>query len=970
VTRRVSAPQLVDRAEERALLAAAWVEAVAGTPRTVLVTGEAGIGKTRLLDTLAEDLTRTDALVLRANCVPLASHSTAYAPLRMVVSDLASEVGHDAVRRMAGGPGVLARLLPDLPEQGQPAGPDGWVDDLADVMARLLHAASAQRPVAVLVDDLHWADPASRDVVGYVARMLRTSRLLLVASLRSRAGIDSAVQDLVDELIRLPSVERLWLQRLGGDGVVAQMTGILGSAPDAAFAEQVRARSQGVPFLVEELTAAGGTGDQAVPQDLRDVLLHGMRRLSTAATALLRATAAAGGPVDEGMLVAVSRMDLVSLRPALRELVEHQLLAVDRREGRYDFCHALLREAVADDLLPGEAETLHERYAILAEQQDEHESSVVVAAHHWWEARNAARAYPALLAAAAVARSSSAYGEELLLLERARTLLPEVGGVATAQPPELGALLATTGRAARLAGRYELARDLLSEARRRLAPSAGHLPLAEVLWEESLLLRSLGTAPGVEAAVQALLDELPATPSKARAHSLNAQLQFQLHRRETREAKATLRAAVGVADLAGEPAVAAHLRVTGAGLQLDEGALAEQAQASLAESWLVAEQLDDVPLMLRVLDMRARLHQARGDFRSAAQDARHGLRLAAERGSPVLILDYLVGGLCDALIAVGSWAEALHVLEEALAVDRPNLERAGLHARLASVRAARGDGPGARDALASARRRLERGRADPGLVVVVATAEAEVSLWEGRPSAAVAIAKELYVGPGGQVGPHLTWPLLRAAAAATTAVPRRGRALPSDWLAHAVDDQQLRDPASWWPHVLRAYLSPEGDIGLWDAAVSMTSGAGVAVLVRLQVLLAAASAHAAAGRRDRAARLVADVLGGARAIGSTPLLEAAEALAERARLRVEGLEPDPRAAEPEPGPGGLTAREVEVLALLATGRSNRQIAAELVISTKTVSVHVSHILDKLGVASRGEAAATARARRLVREHVE
>jgi len=965
VTRRVSAPHLVDRAEERAQLTVAWVEAVAGTPRTVLVTGEAGIGKTRLLDTLAEDLTRTDALVLRANCVPLGSHSTAYAPLRMVVSDLASEVGHDAVRRMAGGSGALSRLLPDLPEQGRPAGPDGWVDNLADVMARLLHAASAQRPVAVLVDDMHWADPASRDVVGYVARMLRTSRLLLVASLRSEAGIDSAVQDLVDELIRLPSVERLWLQRLDGDAVVAQMTGILGSPPDAAFAEQVRARSQGVPFLVEELTAAGKTGDQAVPQNLRDVLLHGMRRLSTAATAVLRATAAAGGPVDEGMLVAVSRMDLASLRPALRELVEHQLLTVDRREGRYDFCHALLREAVADDLLPGEAESLHERYAILAEQQDEHGGSVV-AAHHWWEARNAARAYPALLAAAAVARSSSAYGEELLLLERARTLWPDVEGVATEQPLELGALLATTGRAARLAGQYELARDLLSEARRRLAPSAGHLPLAEVLWEESLLLRSLGTAPGVEVAVQALLDELPATPSKARAHALNAQLQFQLHRRETHEAQATLRAAVEAADLAGEPAVAAHLRVTGAGLQLDEGALSEQAQASLGESWLVAEQLDDVPLMLRVLDMQARLHQARGDFRSAAQDARHGLRLAAERGSPVLILDYLVGGLCDAMIAVGSWAEALHVLEDALAVDRPNLERAGLHARLASVRAATGDATGAREALATAARRLERGPPDPSLVVVVATAEADVSLWEGRPSAAVDSVKDGYVGSGGHVGPHLVWPLLRAAAAAATAVPRRGRTLPIDWLAHAVDRQQERDPLSWWPLVLRAYLS-EGDTGLWDSAVSATTGVEVAVLVRLQVLLAAASAHAAAGSRDRAAGLLADVLIGARTIGATPLLEAAAALAERARLRVEGLGPDPKPARTQPDPDGLTSREVEVLALLATGRSNRQIAADLVISAKTVSVHVSHILDKLGVTSRGEAAATARARRLLGE---
>lgn len=963
MTRRVSAPHLVDRAEERALLAAAWVEAAAGTSRTVLVTGEAGIGKTRLLEVLADDLARSDGLVLRGACVPLGGHSPPYAPLRAVLSDLAAEVGAEALPGMAGG-AALSRILPALAEPPLPAGAAGGMDDLADVVARVLHAASAQRPVAVLVEDLHWADSASRDLVGYLARVLRTSRLLLVASLRTTPAPERAVQEMVDEMVRLPGVERMELKRLGEAGVLRQMTGILGAPPDAAFAGRVVERSQGVPFLVEELTAAGRAGDEALPPELRDVLLHSTRPLSSAATGVLRAAAAAGGPVDEDSLAAVSRVEPEHLRPALRELVEHQLLVVDRREARYDFRHALLREAVEDDLLPGEAATLHERYAVLAEEQPSGDHAVAVAAHHWWQARNAARAYPALLAASEVARSMSAYGEELLLLQRARALRPELGDVATAEMPDDAALLTATGRAARLAGRYELARDLLSGARQRLAASAGHLRLAEVLWEESLLLRSLGAVPGAETAVQALLDDLPRTPSRARAHALNALLQFQLHRRETQQAQVTLHDAVRTAQAAGEPAVAAHLRVTAAGLLLDEGAGPDEVRALLTDSWLAAEQLDDVPLMLRVLDMRARLHIAHGDFQEGERDARNGLRLCAERGSPVLILDYLVGDLCDALIATGSWSEVLRVLGDALAVDRPNLERAGLHARLATVRAAGGDSTGAREALTAAHRRLSGGRADPGLVVVVATAEAEVSLWEGRLSAAVETAREAYVGLGAQVGPHLLWPLLRAAAAATTAVPSRGRALPSAWLEGAVAAQKHRDATSCWPHVLQAFLS-DGHVGLWDAALSATASDDVPVLVRLQVLLAAASAHATAGDRDRAAGLLADVVSGAREIGARPLLDATEMLAERARLRVPGLDPDRSAAPPPPNSFGLTAREIEVLALLADGSSNRQIAAELVISTKTVSVHVSHILTKLGVASRGEAAATARARGLV-----
>lgn len=962
MTRRVSTQDLVDRADEMALLGSAWVESVAGTPRTVLVTGEAGIGKTRLVAEFADHLISTDALVLRGACVPLGGHSPPYAPFRTVLSDLTREVGQEAFRAMTGGGTALARILPGLSDEPLSSGSDGGSEDLADVLARLLHAASAQRPVALLVEDLHWADPASRDLVGYLARALGTSRLLIVASLRAEPALDAAVQDLVDEMVRLPGVERLSLPRLSAAGVRRQMTGLLGSPPDAAFAGRVVDRSQGVPFLVEELTAAG---DQPLPPELRGVLLHSTRPLSPVATDVLRVAAAAGGPVDEDSLVAASRVEPEPLRRALRELVEQQLLVVDRREARYDFRHALLREAVLDDLLPGEAVTLHERYAALAEERQDG-AAVAVAAHHWWEARNASRAYPALLAAAAAARSMSAYGEELLLLERARALWPEVADVATEEVPDETALLAAAGRAARLAGRYERARDLLAEARSRLGPSEGHLRLAEVLWEESLLLRSIGAVHGAEAAVRALLDDLPVTPSRARAHALNALLQFQLHRHETREAQATVRAAVEAAETAGEPAVAAHLRVTGAGLTVGQDASGDEAMELLAQAQTAAEQLDDVPLTLRVLDMRARLRNARGDFVTAERDARDGLRISAQRGSSVLILDYLVGDLCDALVATGSWPEARRILEDALAVDRPNLERAGLHARLATVRAASGDLPGARGNLVSARQRVERGHADPALVVAVATAEAEVALWEGRPSSAVEVVKQAYDGPGALVGSDLVWSLLRPAAAATGAVPRRGRALSADWLGRAVDDQQSRDPAaSWWPLVLRAYLSKR-DVRIWDAALGATAGSGVPVLVRLQVALATASAHARSGDRDRAALLLEEVQGGARAMGAEALLDAAAAEAGRARLRVPGLEPGTQDVRPPPPPaGGLTAREVEVLRLLAEGRSNGQIAAELVISTKTVSVHVSHILDKLGVASRGEAAATARARRLV-----
>ena len=979
VSRRVSSPHLVARAEELALLQTAWAEAVAEGPRTVLVAGEAGIGKTRLVDTFAAALRTAGAaggahpgpevLVLRAPCVALGTGSLTYAPFRAALADLVHEVGADTVRGWAaGGVPALARLVPDLADLQRAGGAlhpaTGTVEEgAADVLTRLLHTAAAQRPLVLLLEDLHWADSASLDLLGYLTRALRASRLLIVATLRSTPAPDLAVLDLVDELVRLPTVDHLVLRRLDRADVMRQIAGILGGPPDAELAALVVDRSQGVPFFVEELTAAVTRGERNVPDDVGAALLRSVRALSEPAASLLRAAAAAGQPVTERLLSQVTGLAPEHLQVALRELVDAQVLVADRGRGRYDFRHALLRETVEARLLPGEAVSLHSRYAELADNP-------AVAAHHFGAAHDSARAYPALLAAAAAARSVSAYGEEVRLLEQAHRLRPRHPGEGAVDGPGEAALLTATGRAARLAGRYVAARDLLARARDLLGPDADPGSLVEVLWEESLLLRSLGEVPGAEPALLELLGRL-ADGTAARAHALNALLQFQLHRRDP-AARTTAATALEVARAAGERELAAHLQVTRAGALLEPGGIDGgregspdgdiDATACLAEAQRVGTELDDVPLLLRVLEARARLHLARGEFAAALSATGEGLDLAGRRGSPMLILDYLTAARADALLATGRWAEAAALLDDALVVDRPNLERAGLHARLALLGAARGDLVGARRAVAAAAERLARGRADPSLLVLVATARAQVELLEGRPSAAVDTAHEAYVGPASSVGPHLVNPLLAVAAVAAGAAARRNRATRPAWLESAVEARRDAGAGSWWPPVLDAYLDPD-DADAWSRALAETGAAGVPVLLRLHVALSAAAARARGGHREGVQDLLTEVVAGAEALGAVPLRRAAEALAERARVSLAGdRAPAPTRAG---GPAGLTAREAQVLQLVAAGRSNAQIAAALVISTKTVSVHVSHILDKLGVASRGEAAATAWTRGLV-----
>ena len=941
------------------MLTAAWDEAVSGLSRTVLLTGEAGIGKTRLLDDLLAALLDGPALVLRGACVQLGDRALPYAPFREVLVELCAVLTPETVREIAGaGAATLAPFVPELAQDSR----DGTEGELVDVLARLLDQVSLDRPILLGVEDLHWADASTRDVFGYLVRALRTSRVLTLGTLRSEPPPGPAVEELLDELLRLPHVERLSLSRLSPAGVSRQMRSILAAPPPADMAERVVARSEGVPFLVEELTAAERGGVQGVPEGLRDLLLRRTKLLSSTAATVLRAAAASASPVAEATLGAVSGLDEAELRTPLRELVTAHLLVVDRRRGTYDFRHALQREAVEGDLLPGEAAELHRRYATLLETDNPTNDQVIGAAHQWWLAGDPDRCYPATLRAAAAARSMSAYGEELFLLERALSLWDAVTDPVKSDVADRGDLLLAAGRAARLGGRYDQARQLLDEG----LAYAGKVDVnrsAELLWEESLLVRSLGELPAVEEALLSALDVVPQRPSGARARLLNALLQLQLHRGDAAVSK-TLHDAVVAAEGAGETGVAAHLRVTGAVLMADKPAKIEPALEQLELAREVARRTDDVSLALRVYDARARILVAGGRPADAERTALEGLDLGAVRGSPVFIRDHLVGALVDARWATGQWPEALSVLDDALRVDRPDLERAGLYARRARLLVAMGELDLAVADTDAARQRLNQAETAPDLHILVALAETELALARGLKGAALDIAHRTYTAYGERAGVGGVRQLLLAAASSTTHGAATDRRTDSrSWVTAAATDLRAHRPGEPWDSVLAAETS-DSDPGCWQQAAEAVRRPGSPALLRLHTLLGAAKVRLArrpltAVDRTTAGEMVDEVIQGADRLGAVLVAKAARDLALRARLKVNDPEPDDSTV-----PDGLTRREAEVVRLLALGQSNAQIAAELVISIKTVSVHVSHVLDKLGVSSRGEAAATARARGL------
>ena len=514
----------MDRAEELTVLTTAWKEATAGRPRVALVRGEAGIGKSRLLTALESECIAGSGVVLHGACVSLDAPGAMFTPFRSILSELVEIVGLDRARGLAGsGAAALGNLVPAFG-----LSPVAGGADQQDVVARLLDKLSRETPVLVIVEDLHWADAASLGLVDYLCRVLRGARLLLAVSIRTSAADRSAADDLALELMRLPRVDVVDLPRLSPAGVRQVLRGLLDQAPDDELAQRIVARSEGVPFFVEELAAAEADGESALPTRLRDLLLRRTMSLSPPAMVVMRAAAVAGRPVDEATLAGACSLEAPAFRLALAEIADAGMLAPNLSKGFIDFRHALLREALESELLPGEAAELHRRYAELLDAVASDAAdlpTMTETAHHWWRAGEPERACGAALAAAEVADRQHADREQWHLLTRTLELYDEVDAVALELPDRVD-LLHRSGVAACRCGENAAGQQQLDEAWRLIDLIEDPARALEVLADVSDLVGSVVNLDGVEEAVQTSLRALPDGPSRARVIGLRALEQF------------------------------------------------------------------------------------------------------------------------------------------------------------------------------------------------------------------------------------------------------------------------------------------------------------------------------------------------------------------------------------------------------------------------------------------------------------
>lgn len=945
MTTRITSRVLVGRDTELGRLRDALKRAREAEPVAVLIGGEAGVGKTRLVEEFGRYASGEGARVLAGQCLELGEDGLAFAPFVAVLRDLLRRDGPGAI---AGYERELVRLLPDLAAAApdQAAGWDGGRGHLFEVIAALVERLAAERPLVLVVEDLHWADRSTRDLIRFLVRSVRAGRALLVGTYRSdELHRGHPLRAFLAELDRVRSVERLDLDRLDRDNTAEILSHLLDHEPSASLVEDIHTRAQGNPFFIEELASCAGRACGCLPDNVRDLLLARVDQLPEPAQRVLRIAAAGGNPIGHRLLAEVAGVPDVELEDALRAAVAGQLLVADGDGEAYEFRHALVREAVHDDLLPGEHTRLHARYAAAIEAQPELVGAArapAEIAYHWYQAHDHPRALVAAVRAAAAAGERYAYAEQSRLLDRVLALWDQVPGAAERTGmSHLDVLVAALG-AANAAGNHARALHLSKAALAEIDPAATPLRAAELLVGQAKLVMQLGKGDGSEALRRAYeLSKL--VDDGAGQAALLADIAFEL---ACTDREAGGRLALEAAELArriGDPAVEMRAAIT-TGFSYAKLVSAERGLTELARAEEIALATGDRHGLLRILVNISDLKYEVGDYAGSAQVAESGLADSRRFGLARTKTVFLLGNLAEALVALGRFDEAEARCAEAARLDPPDTYALLWLVQLARVRLARGH-PAANETVARAVGFLSRAYLRPSKRMPLHELRIDAALAAGDEQTALATSIAAVTQPGLADEPRYSWPMI-AAAAQTAVATADGRL--RELVTSAAGALRACYPAERaYAAQVAAEFATDQYAGWRDAVAAWRVDGQPYPLARALIRLAEAAAGA--GDRAAAADALAEVGDLAARLDAAPLTQQADLLARRLGLRA-GTAPEAEL---------LTARELEVLRLVAAGHSNRRIAAELFISPKTASVHVSRIIAKLAVSNRVEAAAVA-----------
>jgi DNA-binding CsgD family transcriptional regulator/tetratricopeptide (TPR) repeat protein len=972
--------KFVGRVRELALLGEVLARAIGGEPALVLIGGEAGVGKTRLAEQLAAAAAGQGVRVLRGGCVPLGEEGLPFAPVTEALRGLVGQDAPDEVAAVVGpGHGELGWLLHGSGGGNQEMPPDGISAAgrarLFELLLGMIERLSAEAPLLLIMEDLHWADRSTRDLITFLAAYLRAGRVMVVLTFRSdELPRLHPLRGLLAELARNRRVSRLELPRFTRSELAEQLVGLLGADPPARLAENVYLRSEGNPFFAEELViAAEDDGSGGLPPSLQEVLLTRVLRLSRNAQQVLRAAAAAGPGVTQPVLAAVTGLTGEALLDSLREAVDQQVLLPERDGDGYVFRHALVAEAVYGDLLPGERVSLHNSLATALEASPQAgEPSAAQAArlaYHWWAAGDQPRALTASMAAAAPAERVYAFAEAGLQLERVLALWDRVPDAEQRASANRVTVLSRYANVAERAGDFARAAQLVREAIALTDEARQPQRLALLRERLGCHLVTFGD-PGWLAELQEAVRLIAPEPSPQRALVVGSLAWHLVQVTRFAEAKAAAEDAAVVGALTGARAQEASAR-RALGVSLTHLGEADAGIAELDSAYRLAAEAGDTLTMMRVTVSRSDALLAAGRLDASAEAALEGPGCADLRRVP--FGPALTAVATQALAAAGRWEEAERISREALETCVAHADTVSLFIQRGILELGLGDLDAAETQLRAARQVIPATQPllDGGPFFA---GWAELALWRGdleRARKLVAEAMPLVAANPRQAAPLYALGVRIEADRADLSRARQPRRPASDdgtaaallesarQAAESPAGAGLPELSAWHATALAEMTRRDGqaDPAAWFDAVAAWQQLGHPYRVAYTCYRYAESLMVKGDRETAvtALRRAGAITG---RLGARLLDAEVNALAQRARLDIAPHPAAPAPDAPTVHPS-LTARETEVLALLAVGRSNRQIAQALFISPSTASVHVSNILAKLGVTSRVEAAAVA-----------
>jgi DNA-binding NarL/FixJ family response regulator len=969
---------LVGRDAELARLRGLLHDAAEGRAVTGLVSGDAGIGKSRLVAEAMQIAQRDGFTVLCGQCAEIGD-SVPYLPFADALRAAPAHVEKAVQARP-----VLSRLLPGGDGHAQEADWAGLArQQMFGAVLSLLSELAAESPVLLVIEDLHWADATTRHLVTFLARMLHRERVAIIGTYRTDdLHRRHPLRGVIAELLRLPMVSLVELGPLPA-AALAQILSDVENAPSRLSAATVNSlveRAEGNAYYAEELlTASSCAEDGTLPTGLAELLLSRVERVSDAAQRVLRAAAVAGGGAGDDLVRAASGLSDDAYEEAVREAAGQQLLAPDGPAG-FRFRHALLREAIYNDLMPGERTRLHAKLASLLTDV---RGATAELAHHYMASHDIPGAFAASVRAGNSASRMGAPTEAHRHFDMALELWVRVDDAERIAGTSRGKLGLKSALAAAASGDVPRAVHLLRRIRDWVPDepeAAEDVELRSRVGERLAyhLLQGENSQWYIESleVAKETVRETPDEPTwyRARAMATYAIALMAAHRYD--DARDWANRAREAALAAGSTSMEADALATTGQLALRTGSSSE-AIGMFSAAIEQAEAAGSISVRLRAAYHLAAERLSRGELAEAGEVAHRGSEWAEAEGLGLapfgLDLQHLH---FQAHFADGSWDHA-QALADGFPVRVTRQAEALLSAMALFLDVARGN-----PAVSERRTWLEPFWKDIFVAYIARGILAEHALWQGDCELALAEAEAAIDADA--------WPAHSPSVIRVTAIALGARADRAERLRAAGDpvgaDAEAaaggallavaREGASF-PSRPRAVLGPEGRGWLarceaeyarltrsnspeaWEKVLAAFGPGYVYEIARTQWRLAEALVEA--GRRDEAIGIWRAAHDAASRLGAAPLGRALDDLARRARLD-PGSETKNGHANGSAGTSplaALTEREREVLSLIAKGKSNREIGTDLFITPKTASVHVSNILAKLGAASRTEAAAIA-----------